>query len=471
MGPRRWLTTVPMIINGEERVSATKYAVHSHQDPREIIHEVSVLESFDRSVPEISAHAVEGWRQWLSKLYSERAAVLEQTVVLFKERKQALIDANLQIGVPGWFSNFQADAICSQLQEYVGQISRPEGQVVQSLAADLALVIKQPIGPVLSLSAWNAPAVLGARSISAPLAAGCSVVVKSNEKAPLVSYLLVKCYLDAGVPAKALQLVNIMPGQNAEFLDSLLEQDTIRKMNFTGSTAVGRDIAAKAGQHLVPCLLELGGKNSTIVTPEADLKKAAATTVWSSWGHKGQICMSTDKVFVHESIYDEFKQEVVAVASEMARDPDYSIPSRDPTVAGSVSLLVQDALDKGATKVFGEDDFAQPLILEGVDSTMLYDKQEAFGPVFALYKYSTIENATHEVNRLGALKASVWSGDILNAIAIARGLDAGGVHINGSTVHDELTVPHGGHRSSGTGRFNSTWGIDEFCKTKSITIN
>ncbi|ABN66629.1 mitochondrial aldehyde dehydrogenase [Scheffersomyces stipitis CBS 6054] len=470
--------TFPSIIEGKDFHSNEKHPVYSHVTQKEAIHYFSYLTDIKKAVSKIAADADEGFEEWSSMAYQERVKIFEKAAALLAERREELIASHKNIGGPTWFSHVNADEIISQLKEYTSLLSRPTGLVAQSAHSDLALVVKQPLGPVLAIAPWNAPVLLAGRAIVAPLAAGCSVILKASEKAPESAYLVVKTFIDAGIPSKALQLVFIKPDDNPEFINSILDTGLIKKVNFTGSTIVGKKIAEAASKHLVPYLMELGGKNVSIVEKDADLVRAVETIIWSSWSHKGQICMSTDKVFVDESIYDKFVAQLKVSANEIVKDPDYAISQRDITFKRNLVKLVKNALDLGANLIFGklndhlDSGSFSPLILENVTSNMLLDSTESFGPLFAVYKYSDTIKLVKELNRADyGLKASIWSQNVLQALETAKKIHVGGVHINSSTIHDEATLPHGGVKSSGAGRFNSIWGIDDFSITKTITLS
>ncbi|KAK6454133.1 mitochondrial aldehyde dehydrogenase [Scheffersomyces xylosifermentans] len=474
------ISTVPNIINGKEVITNGLFPVLSHENPHKKLHNFSYIECDKDTLVEITSNAEEGLEEWASKPYPERVSILRQAAAVLEQHRDSFVKSHVEIGGPSWFAQFNVQGVIEQLEEYISQISRPQGVIPQSLTADLALTYKQPIGPVLSIAPWNAPAILGGRSIIAPLAAGCSVILKSSEKSPMLAYLLVDSFLKAGLPPRALQLVHVKPEDNPDFVDKILSTGAIKKLNFTGSTIVGKKIAGTCSKYLVPYLLELGGKNYSIVEKDADLVASSKSVIWSSWSHKGQICMSTDKVFVHESIYDEYKAELLHYAQEIAKDADYAIPQRDPIYTSKIVELVEDALAKGATLLFGDFDrneaintnSVKPLILEGVTSEMIINKTESFGPLFTLNRYSDTSNLIRELNSQEfGLKASIWSKNVISALDIAKRIQVGGIHINSSTVHDEPTIPHGGVKSSGVGRFNSSWGIDEFSVTKTITIN
>ncbi|CAK9438632.1 uncharacterized protein LODBEIA_P28560 [Lodderomyces beijingensis] len=469
----------PCIINGEE-AGTSNFAVTSHSNPDEIIHHFAQLSVSGENIAAIAANAKQGLKDWTATPVPKRVAIFRKAMDLIKERRQEIFNSHMEIGGPTWFANVNVDGSLGQIEEYASQMSRPEGQIVQSGHNDLAMAVKSAIGPVLSISPWNAPVILGTRSICAPLAAGCSVVFKSSEKSPAVSYLLVKCFLDAGVPPKALQLVHVAPQDNPKFLEQILATGVIRKVNFTGSTGVGKIIAQECSKYLIPYLLELGGKNVSIVLDDAELGAAAGKILFGAWAHKGQICMSTDKVFVDEKIYDQFTAVLKNVAAEMVKNPDQKISQRDCLGRDKVLQLVEDALAKGASLLFGEfnkeeilkTNVIPPMIIEGVTAEMDINFTETFGPVFTIHKYSNIDDVVEEVNEHDfGLKAAVWSKNHIRALKLAKRLEIGGVHINSPTVHDEATVPHGGVKSSGCGRFNSQWGMDEFMIIKTITIH
>ncbi|KAK6197607.1 mitochondrial aldehyde dehydrogenase [Scheffersomyces amazonensis] len=472
---------IPLIIGGKENTTRAQVAVNSHTFPEESIHTFTSFDINDTKLyRELFDSANKGFEEWSATPYNEKIKVFQKAVVLLKERKDEFFKSHHEIGGPSWFAGFNVDGTVDQLEEYISQMSNPTGVLPQSLESKLAITIKQPIGPVLAIAPWNAPILLAARSIAAPLAAGCSVIHKSSEKSPLASYLFVKCLHDAGLPKDALQLVHVAPQDNPQFLNEVLSSGTIKKLNFTGSTAVGTKIATVAANYLIPYLLELGGKNFSIVRKDADLDKAVGNIVWSSWSHKGQICMSTDKVYIHEDIYDEFKERLQKVAPEVAKDPDYSICQRDPVFTKKIIELVEDAVSKGANILYGNIDKEKvlktnsvpPLILEDVNEDSILNNTESFGPLFSIHKYNDEAQLIKDLNvNSYGLKATIWSQNILEAIDIAKNIETGAVHINSSSVHDEVTIPHGGVKGSGQGRFNSSWGLDEFNIIKTITLN
>lgn len=474
MSSRRILATIPSLLNGKPVVSSTKIPVYSHKS--EIIHYYLPIADI-LALDLICEDAYEGFLLWSGRPYKERAEALHTAADSIYRDRDNFIAAHVEIGSSPIFATLCADNAVEDIREYARISSRPEGAVARSVTSQLALTMKSPIGPVLSIAPWNAPTVLWSRAIVAPLAAGCSVIMKSSEKAPKLPLMYTEHLLKAGVDVKALQLVNVGPDDHAAVTQSLLANDFVRKVNFTGSTAVGTKIAEMAAKYLKPTLLELGGKNISIVCEDADIEKAAFSLVLSGWMHKGQVCMCLDNIFIHEAVYDKFIAALLAVAQDFAASPDMALELRDAAGADKVSRLVNDAMEKGATLLFGKQSDGTtsnlpPLILGDVTPEMKIDAEEIFGPVFSVTKFQDVNEVLSKLNKSKyGLKASIWSTNHLHALSLAKRMDFGGIHINGSTVHDEATIPHGGVKLSGMGRFNSVWGADEFTYTKSITFD
>ncbi|KAM3123265.1 hypothetical protein CJJ07_002163 [Candidozyma auris] len=425
-------------------------------------------------IENVCEDAHRGYKAWFSRPFADRSEVLRAAADLVKKNRENYVDAHMAIGAGRQFAELIAGLAHKIILEHAMPISRPDGEVLKSVMSQLALTVRSPVGPVLSIAPWNAPTVLWARAIAAPLAAGCSVVAKASEKNPVTSYLLAKDFHEAGVDVDALQVVQFSPKDQPEATKRLIEHRRIKKMNFTGSTQLGSKLSEIAGSVLKPTLMELGGKNVQIVTPDADLAKAANASLFSAWLHNGQVCMCLDNCFVHSSVYKDFMKILIKKAKEMANS---EVPFRDMEGAEKVHRLVSDALKKGAQTVFGnhrplESVFMSPLILSNVNPSMSIFYEETFGPVLSVMSYNNIEEVIDEVNDLKfGLKTSIWSRDVMKAISTAKEIDSGAIHINGSTMHDEATVPHGGVGQSGFGRFNSKWGVNEFSFEKVITAN
>ena len=468
------LNVVPLILNGVLKTDGRLYNVLGPKDHKPI-HSMSTIEvAQTANICEISKL---GFQKWSKMDASERKTVMMRASDILVENKDVIIDAQVQVGIEQGFAGFNVKLAADSIKDYALQIDARPGNLLNSALTDIALAVNQPIGPVLAMAPWNAPVILATRSIAAPLAAGCSVVFKTSEKAPLVGYFVAKAFLEAGVPKETMQLVNLDPENTPSVVESFISNPNIRKINYTGSTAIGGLIAQVAGKHLKPVLLELGGNNCSIVEPDAIIEKAAATILASAWSNSGQICMCADKIYVHEDKYDAFLSEAIRTAEKIGTESYL----RTIMATSNAIALVEDALENGAKIEFGsltklnsseENVPFTPLILSNVSkSTKLYST-ETFAPIVSIHKYTDITKVVEEVNDSSyGLKASIWSSNAVKAYKIASELESGAVHINSSTIHDEPGVPHGGVKNGGIGRFNNSWGIQEFQSCKAITIN
>ncbi|RLV85066.1 Vanillin dehydrogenase [Meyerozyma sp. JA9] len=468
------LNVVPSIVNGVSKTDGKLCNVLGPKNHKPI-HSMSTIDVGETA--NVCRISKLGFQKWSKMDTSERKIIMSRASDILVENRDIIVDAQVQVGIEEKFAGFNVKLAADTIKDYASQIDAQPGNLLNSASTDIALAVNQPIGPVLSMAPWNAPVILATRSIAAPLAAGCSVIFKTSEKAPLVGYFVAAAFLEAGVPKETIQLVNSEPEETPQLVESFISNHHIRKINYTGSTAVGSSIAQVAGKHLKPVLLELGGKNCSIVEPDAEIEKAVATILPSAWANSGQICMCTDKIYVHEDKYDAFLSEAGRVAEKIGTESHLrTIPATSSAIA-----LVEDALKNGAKVEFGsltklssteENVPFAPLILSNVSKSANLYSAETFAPIVSIHKYTDIAKVVEEVNDSSyGLKASVWSSNAVRAYKIASELESGAVHINSSTIHDEPGVPHGGVKNSGIGRFNNSWGIQEFQVCKVITLN
>ncbi|MFZ0886658.1 MAG: aldehyde dehydrogenase family protein, partial [Candidatus Acidiferrales bacterium] len=309
---------------------------------------------------------------------------------------------------------------------------------------------------------------------------GNTVVLKSSELCPGTHYLLGACSRDAGFPAGAINVISNAPDAASQIVESLIARRAIRRISFTGSTRVGRIVAAIAARHLKPVLLELGGKAPMIVLGDADLDDAVGAAAFGAFMNQGQICMSTERILVQDTVADEFlarfARKTESLTCGKSQSDGVAIGSLVGLDAGErVEGLIRDAVAKGARVVVGgtrDATVMRPTVLDGVRSDMKIYFEESFGPVVSVIRVSNDEEAIRIANDTEyGLTASVFSRDIPRALGIARRLQTGMCHINGSTVHDEAQMPFGGVKQSGYGRFGGRAGIDEFTELRWITIN
>ena len=324
----------------------------------------------------------------------------------------------------------------------------------------------------------NAPLILGTRAFAFPIAAGNTVVLKATEKAPRCMSLLVSAFQQAGLPPGVLNMIVHDPADAAEITSTIIAHPKIRKINFTGSTDVGRIIGRLAGENLQPVVLEPGGKASAIIWEDADLELAANECAKGAFLHAGQICMATEKILIHKAIKERFI-ELLAISIEKmypnSRDPPTLI---DATSVKRSRDLVLDSVKKGASIAVGSIEVEEsnttsmrPIVVDNVTASMDIYHRESFGPIVALIDITTEQEAIHAANDTEyGLTAAVFTQDLTRGLRLARQIESGAVHINGMTIHDEPVLPHGGAKASGYGRFNAAQGLYEWTRTKNVTF-
>jgi acyl-CoA reductase-like NAD-dependent aldehyde dehydrogenase len=328
----------------------------------------------------------------------------------------------------------------------------------------LSLALREPVGVILGIAPWNAPVILGCRAIAAPLACGNTVILKASERCPKTHGLIVEAFEAAGFPSGVVNLVTNEPHEAAELVGALIDHPSVRRINFTGSTAVGKIIARRAAEHLKPVLLELGGKAPLIVLEDADLDEAVKAAAFGAFMNAGQICMSTERIIVVEAIADDFVQRLAEKALGM---PGPAVGEQvDDAAAASVQQLVDDALAKGARQVA-----VGATVLDGLTPAMKLYHDESFGPVVGIIRVADEAEAVRVANDSEyGLSAAVFTRDATRGLRVARQIRSGICHVNGPTVHDEPQMPFGGVGASGYGRFGGKAAIDAFTELRWITI-
>ena len=330
----------------------------------------------------------------------------------------------------------------------------------------LSLALREPAGVVLGIAPWNAPVILGCRAIATPLACGNTVVLKASERCPRTHELIVDAFAAAGFPDGVVNLVTNEPSQAAEVVGALIDHPAVRRINFTGSTAVGRIVARRAAENLKPVLLELGGKAPLIVLEDADLDEAVKAAAFGAFMNAGQICMSTERIIVVDEIADEFARRLGEKAASMPA-PAIGDQVDDEAQAG-IRSLIEDALAKGARDVAP----GPATVLDGITPAMRLYSDESFGPVVGIIRVADEEEAIRVANDSDyGLSAAVFTGDAARGLRVARRIRSGICHVNGPTVQDEPQMPFGGVGASGYGRFGGKAGIEAFTDLRWITIS
>jgi len=352
------------------------------------------------------------------------------------------------------------------IREAAALTTQITGEVIPSdKPGMLSLALREPVGVILGVAPWNAPIILGCRAIAAPLACGNTVVLKASERCPRTHALIVEAFDAAGFPAGVVNLVTNDPNDAAEVVGALIDHPAVRRINFTGSTRVGRIVARRAAEHLKPVLLELGGKAPLIVLEDADLDEAVKATAFGAFMNAGQICMSTERIIVVEPIAEEFTRRL---AEKAAAIPAAAVGEQvDEAAAASARALIDDAMVQGARAISS----GAATVLDGITPAMRLYREESFAPVVGIIRVADEEEAIRLANDSDyGLAAAVFTGDPARGLRVARRVRSGICHVNGPTVHDEAQMPFGGVGFSGYGRFGGKAGIEAFTELRWITI-
>lgn len=427
--------------------------------------------------------AAAAFMSWSETSPSQRRQILFKAGDLLEERGEsaAALMARETGATFGW-AMFNVGLAANMMREAASLTTAPIGEVLATDNPDaLSLAVRQPAGVVAAFAPWNAPLILGTRAIAAPIAVGNTVVVKASEEAPLACALFLADILhEAGLPAGVVNVITNDRRDAADIAETLIGDRRVRRVNFTGSTAVGRKIGEIAARHLTPALLELGGKNSVLVLDDADLEYAVEAVAFGAYLNSGQICMSADRVLVHRAVADEF----IAGLAEKAK----SLPTGDPTdpsvvigplissyAANRVAGLVAAAVASGARVVAGggEADGAHypATVLADVTPQMRVHTEEIFGPVCTVLTVEDEDEAVAVANDSPyGLTAGVVTADQTRGLAVARRLRTGIAHVNDQSIDDEPMAPFGGVGDSGIGRFGGRAALDAFTDLRWITL-
>jgi vanillin dehydrogenase len=382
-------------------------------------------------------------------------------------------------GTFGW-GMFNVQLAAGMLREAGAQAYGLVGEVIPSdVPGKLAMGVRAPAGVVVAIAPWNAPVILSTRAVATPIAFANTVVLKASEECPRTHSAVVHALLDAGLPDGVINFITNDPADAADVVDELIAHPLTRRINFTGSTKVGRIIAEKAGKHLKRVLLELGGKAPMVVLPDANVDQAVKAANFGAFFHQGQICMSTERAIVDKSLIDSFSSKLAERASGMKvgdpREPDTMIgPLINEAALERVTELVADAQSKGAEILSGgaaDGPCFPPTVVKGVTPDMRLYSEESFGPVLAVMAADGPNDAVRLANDTEyGLAAAVFGQDVPAALEIAQRIESGICHVNDTTVHDEPQMPFGGVKASGFGRFGGRAALEEFTELRWISL-
>ncbi|WP_461479107.1 aldehyde dehydrogenase [Pararhodobacter aggregans] len=417
---------------------------------------------------------------WAATSPAARRALLNKAADRLEAKTPDIIaTAIAETGATGPWIGFNCMLAAGILREAASMTTQITGEVIPANKPGmLAMAQRKPLGVCLGIAPWNAPVILGTRAVAMAIACGNTVVLKASELSPATQLAIGEAFTEVGFPAGVLNVVTNAPEDAAEIVSALIAAPAVRHVNFTGSTRVGRIVAIKAAEHLKPALLELGGKAPLVILDDADLEGAVNAAAFGAFMNQGQICMSTERIIVHEGIADAFVAALAAKTSALpAGNPRGQVVLGalvTPEAAEKMDRIIADATAKGGTVTAGgsrDGSVVSATLIDHVDAGMTIYQEESFGPVKPIIRVANDDEAVRVANDTEyGLSAAVFSQNIQRAMAVADRIESGICHINGPTVADEAQMPFGGVKNSGYGRFGGKAGIDAFTTIRWVTI-
>jgi benzaldehyde dehydrogenase (NAD) len=441
-----------------------------------------VLASAGVAGPGDVARAAESARKaqagWIAMPYEERAGILRKAAQLVEERSDMIAQWIIrETGSVMPKARFELSIAIGALRESAAMLTQPQGLVLPSDGARMSFARRIPHGVVAVISPFNSPVALSMRAIAPALACGNAVITKPDLQTPVTGgFLMAQIFEEAGLPSG---LFHVLPG-GAEVGEALCTDRNISMVSFTGSTATGRRVGELCGRTLKKVSLELGGKSSLIILDDADIDIAASNAAWGAWLHQGQICMTAGRLLVQKKLVPHLVERLVEKANKLpVGDPATGHVALGPMInrkqVDRVHRIVQATVAAGAKlKAGGTHDelFYKPTVLEGVKRGMPAWDEEMFGPVAAITAFETDDEAVAMATDTNyGLSLGVISNSVSRAMAMARRIPTGLLHINDQTVHDEAHIPFGGVGDSGNGgRHGGPSNWDEFSQWQWVTI-
>ncbi|WP_455921084.1 NAD-dependent succinate-semialdehyde dehydrogenase [Pseudomonas putida] len=425
------------------------------------------------------AAAQQGFDTWRKVSAFDRYKIMRKAAELVRERADSISTLmTLEQGKPVAEARAETLAAADIIDWLAEEGRRSYGRIVPSRAQGIEQrVISEPVGPVAAFTPWNFPINQVVRKLSSALAAGCSIIVKAPEETPASPAELIRAFADAGVPAGVIGLVYGVP---ADISGYLIPHPVIRKVTFTGSTPVGKQLAAMAGLHMKPATMELGGHAPAIVFADADVEKAVQALVASKFRNAGQVCVSPTRFLVQREVFETFLTRFVELAGKVKVGNGLEAgttmgPLANERRAPALQALVDDARSKGATvhlggaAIDGPGYFFAPTVISGLNTSMRLMNEEPFGPVALIVPFDTVDDAIAEANRLPyGLAAYAFTSTSKTAQALSDRVEAGMLSINHLGI-GLPEIPFGGIKDSGHGSEGGTEAIEAYLVTKLVT--
>jgi succinate-semialdehyde dehydrogenase / glutarate-semialdehyde dehydrogenase len=425
------------------------------------------------------AAAEEGFHQWRKVSAYDRAKVMRKAADLLRSRADDIAPwLTQEQGKPLPEAKGEVMAGADVIDWFAEEARRAYGRVIPARGEGIyQLVVKEPVGPVAAFTPWNFPINQVVRKLSIALAAGCSIIVKAPEETPASPAALIRCFADAGVPAGTINLVYGVPAEISEYL---IPHPIIKKMSFTGSTAVGKQLAALAGQHMKRVTMELGGHAPAIVFDDADVEAASRLLAGAKFRNAGQVCVSPTRFLIQEKVYDQFVESFVGHAKKVRVGDGMEAsttmgPMANARRIAAMEMFIGDAAQKGATiktggnRIGNKGNFFEPTVLTDVPKEARVMHEEPFGPLAVISPFHGFDEVVTEANRLPyGLASYAYTRFAKTANAIAAAVESGMISIN----HHGLAlpeVPFGGIKDSGYGSEGGSEAIEAYLNTKFVT--
>ncbi|MEK4749086.1 NAD-dependent succinate-semialdehyde dehydrogenase [Niallia sp. FSL W8-0177] len=470
-------------INGELRHSASgkTYSVYNPAT-------AEVIEEVARGGKEDGHLAIDAAQNalplWAKKTAKERSIYLKTVADKLREQIEDLAAIiTTEMGKPVTEAKGEVNLAADYLEWYAEEGKRIYGDTIPaSSETKRIIVLRQPVGVVGAITPWNFPIAMLARKIAPALAAGCTVVLKPAEATPLTAIEVMKIFHEVGLPKGVLNLVH---GDAAPIGDAMMERQEVRKITFTGSTKVGKELAAKASATMKKISMELGGHAPFIIFADADLEKAAEGVIASKFRNAGQTCICTNRIYVQKTIAERFSDILVTKMKNLVvgngLHPEVTIgPLINEAAVAKTEEHIQDAIQKGAKVIYGgkkpageeydNGHFYEPTVLLHATHEMKIATEETFGPVAPIFEFETEEEALHLANDTSyGLAAYFYTKDISRVFRMSEGLEYGIIGINDPVPTTEQ-APFGGVKESGVGREGGKYGLEDYLEYKFLSL-
>ena len=470
-----------MYINGEwtKAVSGKSFPVTNPANGKQI----ATVPFGGREDAKLAVDAAEkAFRSWSAKTAEERSYLLRKWYDCIMDHKEEIAETmTLEQGKPMKEALGEVAYAASFVSWYAEEAKRIYGETIPASSTDKRIVVlKQPVGVVCAITPWNFPAAMITRKVAPALAAGCTAVIKPAEQTPLTALKLAEAAEKAGIPKG---VINIVTGDPKEIGETWLKDSRVRKLTFTGSTEVGKLLMRGSADTVKKVSLELGGHAPFIVFQDADIDAAVEGVIQSKFRNNGQTCVCANRIYVHESVADEFTEKFKEEASKLVvgdgLDPDTQIgPLIDEAALKKVEDHIQDAVQKGGRIECGgnriaelrDGYFIEPTVISGATDDMKVMQEETFGPVAPITTFTAPDEVVERANNSPyGLAAYIFTKDLKTAITVSEKLEYGIVGINDG-LPSVAQAPFGGFKESGLGREGGHYGIEEFLEIKYVSV-